>query len=292
MAHDNCTEEIVDVFVTKQEGKLSFTTQNMSDKNFALSSLGTDEDVTYAAGDELPDGTVAAASTTVRAVKAGKKLLNKEGLKYVAAKCTNGRRLVVEFPSVIVTPSGDKQPQTKEAMKEYDAGGGGIMSRLFGSEKNPPQPFKLPTSEQWEYAARGGLERADYPWGDGSMFNEKDNLLANFKPRSGNYTVDGGMYTTKVKSYLPNDFELYDMAGNVSEWTEDSYDISSSYFGTSLNSSSDEERGSLKEVRGGSWKDVKKYLKVWEVDYEYKDTARSYIGFRTVQASPQIKRKK
>jgi len=194
-----------------------------------------------------------------------------------------------DYPVVGVTWSQAKAYCDWKTKKENREGNG----RWFRRNKTSlVQPYKLPTSEQWEYAARGGLESVDYPWGDGSMFNKKDNLLANFKPRSGNYTVDGGMYTTEIKSYPPNDYELYDMAGNVAEWTEDSYDVSSSYFGTSLNSSSDEERGSLKEVRGGAWKDVKKYLKVWEVDYEYKDTARSYIGFRTVQASPQIKRKK
>jgi len=114
MAHDGCMEEIVDTAVTKWDGKISFTTQNMSDKNFALSSLGVDEDMSFSAGDELPDGTTAAANITIRVIKAGKKLLNKEAIKYVAAKCDGKRRLVVEFPSVVITPSGDKQPQTKD----------------------------------------------------------------------------------------------------------------------------------------------------------------------------------
>ena len=117
MAHDGCMEEVVDTAVTKWDGKLSFSTQNMNTKNFELSSLGDSEDVSYAAGDELPDGTTAAAAITVKKVQAGKKLLNKEAIKYVAAKCTNQQRLVVEFPSVVVTPSGDKQPQNKDWMQ-------------------------------------------------------------------------------------------------------------------------------------------------------------------------------
>lgn len=116
MAHDGCMEEIVDTAVTKWEGKISFSTQNMNDKNFALSSLATDEDATYAIGEELPDGTTALAAVTIRKIRAGKKLLNNEAIKYVAASCEGKRRLVVEFPSVVITPSGEKAPQTKEFM--------------------------------------------------------------------------------------------------------------------------------------------------------------------------------
>jgi len=116
MAHDGCMEEIVDTAVTKSEAKLSFTTQNMDDTNFAFSSLGSDEDVVYAIGDELPDGTTAAVQTTVRKIKAGKKLLNKIPLRYVGAACEGRRRVAVDFPSVVVTPSGDKSVQTKDFM--------------------------------------------------------------------------------------------------------------------------------------------------------------------------------
>jgi sulfatase modifying factor 1 len=54
--------------------------------------------------------------------------------------------------------------------------------------------------------------------------------LANFKPGRGNYSDDGGTYTVKVRSYFPNDFGLYNMAGNVAEWTSSAFDPSASTF--------------------------------------------------------------
>jgi sulfatase modifying factor 1 len=55
-------------------------------------------------------------------------------------------------------------------------------------------------------------------------------LLANFKPGRGNYTDDGGAYTVNVRSYFPNDYGLYNMAGNVAEWTSSAFDESASTF--------------------------------------------------------------
>ena len=51
------------------------------------------------------------------------------------------------------------------------------------------------------------------------LLNDRGCFLANFKPLRGDYAADQAMYTVEVKSYLPNDFNLYNMAGNVSEWT-------------------------------------------------------------------------
>lgn len=149
--------------------------------------------------------------------------------------------------------------------------------------------FKLPTEIQWEYAARGGRTEAPYPWGGPYLVNKKGCYLANFKPQRGNYAADGGLYTLPVDKYWPNDFGLYNMAGNVSEWT------SSTYFGTAYQTVADvnpEVAYQLKEndpqwmtrkvVRGGSWRDVAFYLQNGTRDYEYADTAKAYIGFRCV----------
>ncbi|MDB5111853.1 MAG: gliding motility-associated lipoprotein [Mucilaginibacter sp.] len=149
--------------------------------------------------------------------------------------------------------------------------------------------YKLPTESEFEYAARGSRIGADYPWGGPYIKNAKGCLLANFKPGRGNYSDDGGTYTVNVKSYFPNDYGLYNMAGNVAEWTSSAYDPSASSFVNDLAptfnyeaKAKDKEVLKRKVVRGGSWKDVGYFLQNSSRTYEYQDTAKSYIGFRCV----------
>lgn len=158
------------------------------------------------------------------------------------------------------------------------------------SKGQPAQvSYALPTEAEFEYAARGGRIGTDYPWGGPYIKNAKGCLLANFKPGRGNYTDDGGAYTVKVNSYFPNDYGLYNMAGNVSEWTLSAFDESASSFvhdmAPTFNyeaKATDSEVLKRKVVRGGSWKDIGYFLQNSTRSYEYQDSAKAYVGFRCV----------
>ena len=145
--------------------------------------------------------------------------------------------------------------------------------------------FRLPSEAEWEYAARGGIQGGDFPWGGPYTKNDRGCFLANFKPLRGDYAADQALYTVEANSYEPNDYNLYNMAGNVAEWVDSSYEAASYDYNSTMNPLVNDPTNLRKVTRGGSWKDVAYYLEVSTRDFEYADTARSYIGFRTVQST-------
>jgi formylglycine-generating enzyme required for sulfatase activity len=166
-----------------------------------------------------------------------------------------------------------------------------LMNNYLRSKGQPEvMDYRLPTEAEWEYAARGGLENSMYPWGGMYTRNDKGCFLANFKPLRGRYSDDGGNTSMAVASYSPNDFGLYDMSGNVAEWTSGAFDESAYSFTHDFNPTykynalpDDPHVMKRKVIRGGSWKDIGYYLQCGTRTYEYQDSAKSYIGFRCVR---------
>ncbi len=158
-------------------------------------------------------------------------------------------------------------------------------NRELSKKKNSTyeSAFRLPIESEWEFAARGGYEYGKYPWGNPYPFSDRGCFLANFKPQRGDYALDGGLYTMEAQSFNKNGYGLYNMAGNVSEWTNTAYNPTSYLMASTMNPNVEDKANHRKVVRGGSWKDVAYFLEVGTRDFEYADTARSFIGFRTVQ---------
>ena len=164
------------------------------------------------------------------------------------------------------------------------------LKRGLGVAAKQIQPYRLPTEIEWEFAARG-TEGGLFPWEDEATKNEKGCSYANFKPDRGDYTEDGSLITSRVGTYSSNSNGLYDMAGNVAEWTSTVYteagvnDMSDMNPQLKYNAAKEDPyRLKKKSVRGGSWKDPESMIRsVWR-SYEYQNQPRSYIGFRCVRS--------
>ncbi|CCK80702.1 conserved uncharacterized protein, DUF323 [Desulfobacula toluolica Tol2] len=155
------------------------------------------------------------------------------------------------------------------------------------------QSFVLPTEAQWEYAARGGTTTIRF-WGDGP---DQACRYANVhdvtsKKQFSNFTWlnhncnDGFAAAAPVGSFLPNDFGLYDMLGNVWEWCEDVYD-ENAYSKHGRNNPVVISGGSSRVCRGGGWLGSPGGVRAAYRDGDSADSRLSGLGFRL--CLPQVR---
>ncbi|WP_460548350.1 SUMF1/EgtB/PvdO family nonheme iron enzyme [Hymenobacter daeguensis] len=212
---------------------------------------------------------------------------------------------------------GDAAAGAEGTMGAAGALGNGKSSTSIENGNTLPN-YRLPTEAEWEYAAQALVgtqevgnenqeEKRIYPWDGKSTRNaygkKQGQFLANFKRGRGDYAGiagslnDGAMITEYIYSYPPNDYGLYNMAGNVNEWVQDVYrplsfqdvedlnpfrrngvgDPESKYDKKGYQSLIDDH---VRVYKGGSWRDVAYWLSPGTRRFMAEDSSTATIGFR------------
>jgi len=144
-------------------------------------------------------------------------------------------------------------------------------------------PYKLPTEAQWEYASRGGLPMAQFPWGD----SLPDGRRANYADKNTDFEWrdrdmdDGYKNVAPVGSYEPNKFGLYDMAGNVLQWVRDFYQEDYYRYAPEIDPEGPGQ-GENRVMKGGDWTSGPVSLRCAFRGWSRPDLALYNGGFRVI----------
>lgn len=163
----------------------------------------------------------------------------------------------------------------------------------------PLPPFRLPNEAEWEWAAKGAKTKVDqemsvnqqqFPWPDNKLWDRNGQYRANIKTGWENYIGDGFEYAAPVSSFKANSLGLYNMAGNVAEWTEDVFPLVSlddKEMQKSGYRQTNPDASAYRIVKGGSWADY--YLAAMTGSRGRYERNRGYsrVGFRIARSKAE-----
>ena len=174
-----------------------------------------------------------------------------------------------DYPAHLWSKVAEYSPADDYPMVRLDWDDASAYARWVGK--------RLPTEAEWEYACRGRLVSKRYPWGD-NWDAARD--YANYSGTGGKDKWD---LCSPVGSFKPNGYGLYDMVGNVWEWCADWYD-KDYYESSPASNPTGPNTGEIRVLRGGSWNNYKKTLRLTHRSYHAPSVRYSLSGFRTVSS--------